>query len=87
MAMSHRYCRNYAPVDVAKGICHKSKELITADAEPCSHFEKMPRCMFCRNYRAEENKPRLGICKASAQAFPAYEDMVAVTCQSFTASE
>ncbi len=87
MAMSHRYCRNYAPVDVAKGICHKSKELITADGEPCQHFEKMPKCMHCLNYRAEEKKPRQGICEASPHAFIAYEDMVAVTCLSFTAAE
>lgn len=87
MAMSHRYCRNYAPVDVAKGLCHKSRELITADGESCPNFERMPRCLFCLNYRADESKPRLGICQVSTRAFPAYEDMVAVTCQSFKAAE
>jgi 4-hydroxyphenylacetate decarboxylase small subunit len=87
MAMSHRYCRNYAPVDVAKGICHRSKELISADDDSCGSFEKMHRCMYCRNYRADESKPRLGVCGASPNGFAAYEDMVAVTCQSFESVE
>jgi hypothetical protein len=28
-------CRNYAPVDVVKGVCHASKLIVLADGETC----------------------------------------------------
>ena len=36
----HLDCRNYAPLDVAKGMCHVRKEIILADGKSCEMFEK-----------------------------------------------
>ena len=35
----HCDCRNYAPVDVVKGICHRTKDLILGDERnQCEHY-------------------------------------------------
>lgn len=83
--LNHRDCRNYAPVDVTKGICHLSKELVQADAEQCSDFTVMPKCKHCTRFVADTKAVEMGICDASAHEpkFFAYPDMVAVTCESY----
>ena len=82
---NHRDCRNYAPVDVAKGICHLSKEFVQADAEQCQDFTRMPKCKHCSHFEADPKTVEMGICGASAHEpkFFAYPDMVSVTCEHF----
>lgn len=84
---NHRDCRNYAPVDVTKGICHLSKELVLADAEQCNDFTVMPKCKHCTRFVVDAQTVEMGICGASAHEpkFFAYPDMVAVTCESYSA--
>ncbi len=79
-------CRNYAPVDVAKGICHFSKQMVLADAATCEHFNKMPKCKFCRQYSASSEK-YLGVCTAESIQPMTYPDLNAVTCQWFSWQE
>jgi 4-hydroxyphenylacetate decarboxylase small subunit len=78
----HLHCRNYAPVDVVKGICHRTKETLLADDGACPAFDRLPRCGECRLYSpgAEE---RLGICGASPERPMTYPDLAAVTCEWF----
>jgi len=75
----HRDCRNYAPVDVMKGICHRSKELIMGDQEGCKEWEMLPKCKCCRHFDPGE-KPFIGACRADDRGFIAYPDMVAIQC-------
>ena len=35
-------CRNYAPVDVVKGICHRRKQMVLADDPCCENFQPVP---------------------------------------------
>ena len=76
-------CRNYAPVDVAKGVCHNRKQMILADGESCEMFERMPKCGHCANYTPGEDE-YLGTCKASAARPMTYPDLIGVTCEWFT---
>jgi 4-hydroxyphenylacetate decarboxylase small subunit len=84
---NHRDCRNYAPVDVTKGICHRTKELVPADAPQCAEFLLMPKCGNCSKF-LPSSTPELGACAASTQdpKFFAYPDMVAVTCGHYGAN-
>ncbi len=81
----HRDCRNFAPVDVAKGICHRTKEMIPADGEPCREFDRIPKCRWCRNFQADPDTVEMGTCAAcvGTPGFMAYPDMVAVTCEMY----
>ncbi|MFC2097985.1 4-hydroxyphenylacetate decarboxylase small subunit [Bacteroidota bacterium] len=77
----HIDCRNFAALDVAKGICHLTKDIVIADEACCENFEKLSRCKFCINYSAEEEYT--GICNADQNKPMAYPDMIAVTCENF----
>ena len=41
--LHHRDCRNFAPVDVAKGICHRTKNMVPADGDRCEECVATPR--------------------------------------------
>ncbi len=85
--LHHRDCRNCAPVDVAKGICHRTKQMVPADAEGCGELVAMPRCRSCRNFTADPKVVEMGTCEASTATpkFFAYPDMVALTCEWYEA--
>ena len=81
----HRDCRNFAPVDVAKGICHLSKKVIPADGDQCQNFDQIPKCRWCQNFKADPDTVEIGTCEASMNTpkFMAYPDMVSVTCEMY----
>ncbi len=78
----HVDCRNYAPVDVVKGICHVKKQVVLAGESSCETFDKLPKCSHCQHYLAGERE-YLGKCTAVASQPMAYPDMTAVTCEDF----
>ncbi len=80
----HLDCRNFAPVDVAKGICHRTKDLVMADTEACEHFARTAKCKFCRAF--EPHDAFLGTCTAVPTRPMAYPDLAAVTCPHFVAT-
>ena len=79
--MHHRDCRNFAPVDVAKGICHRTKNMVPADGDQCDECVATPKCKSCKNFTADTKRVELGVCEASMATpkFLAYPDMVALT--------
>ena len=78
----HLDCRNYAPVDVAKGICHVRKKIILADGESCEFFERLPKCKHCQHY-VPGPEAHLGICQAETAQTMTYPDLIGVTCEWF----
>jgi len=82
--LTHRDCRNYAPVDVVKGICHRTKEMVNADESSCEDFDPIPKCKLCQHFALDNgNDSGTGTCKVSDDGFMAYGDMVALTCKQF----
>ncbi len=79
-------CRNYAPLDVVKGICHARKQMVAADSEACELFEKMPKCKHCAKYTPGEQE-YLGRCTASPARPMTYPDLSGVTCEWFSWKE
>lgn len=82
----HRDCWNFAAIDVAKGLCHVTKQQVTADDPTCSTFNRIAKCRWCNNFKTEGDTMETGLCMASLNEpkFPAYPDMVAVTCENFS---
>ena len=75
-------CRNYAPVDVAKGICHVRKQMVLADGDACELFDCLPKCRHCAKYTPGPEQ-YLGTCEATPVRTMAYPDLNAVTCNWF----
>ncbi len=83
--LKHMDCRNYAPVDVMKGICHRTKELVFADDTHCEHFIAIHKCKFCRYFTTTGQY--LGVCSAVPTSPITYPDLIAVTCENFAAAQ
>ncbi len=80
----HTDCRNFAALDVAKGICHRSTEMVAADAEHCEHFVATQKCKFCRHFVVTGQY--LGTCNAAPTPVMTYPDLITVTCEDFSAA-
>jgi 4-hydroxyphenylacetate decarboxylase small subunit len=80
----HCDCRNFAPVDVVKGICHRTKDLIMGDDQQCGHFTPVNKCKLCGHYSASDEE-FMGICNAEAAKPWTYPDMITTTCEMFKA--
>lgn len=78
----HIDCFNYAPLDVAKGICHVKKHVILADEGACDAFERLPRCRHCRHYSAS-HEAHVGTCCAEISKPMTYPELTGVTCRTF----
>ena len=79
-------CRHYAPVDVVKGICHHSKEMVLADGPTCDRFERLPKCRDCQHYCSGQ-EAYLGTCRAVPSRPMTYPDLSGVTCEWFNWKE
>lgn len=81
--LTYKDTRNFAPIDVTKGMDLITKQIVMADAEAPKGSEIMPKCKFCKNFK--ETDAFMGTCEASMEEskFFAYPDMVATTCEMF----
>lgn len=80
--LKHNDCRNFAPVDVAKGICRIKNELIFIDGEPCEKFEMLPKCKNCGHF-INVDKDDIGTCKGFKDNYWAFGENIAVTCENY----
>ncbi len=78
----HSDCRNFCSMDVAKGICRRTQEIVLIDSEACAAYVQLPKCKFCANYVAGEQEG-IGTCTAEEGGPWAYPEMIAVTCEMF----
>ncbi len=82
--MKHMDCRNYVALDVAKGICHRTKELVFADGDHCEHCVPVQKCKICAHFVPGDEY--LGACTAVSARPMTYPDLIAVTCDKFLAA-
>ena len=81
----HCDCRNYAAVDVLKGICRRTKELVLGDEPHCAHFASLAKCANCSHF-ALSDEEYMGICGAETEKPWTYPDLVAITCKMYVAA-
>ena len=84
-ARRHIDCRNMAPLDVVKGVCHRSGEIVAADADACESVDELLRCRSCGHY-AQGSDPWKGACRAEPHHPMTYPDLAAVTCPWYEAA-
>lgn len=81
IVLRHNDCWNFCNVDVAKGICRRTQDMVLIDSETCKHYTQLPKCKFCINYA--NTGDNVGTCKAEIDEPWAYPEMIAVTCEMF----
>jgi 4-hydroxyphenylacetate decarboxylase small subunit len=81
----HSDCCNFCNMDVAKGICRRTQEMVLIDSEACGCYAQLPKCKFCANFAAGSDEG-IGTCNAEASHPWAYPEMIAVTCEMFKAA-
>jgi len=79
----HNDCRNFVTVDVSKGICRRTGDLILIDTNTCEHFTELPKCKNCAAFAAG-NEENIGICQAEKTEHWTYPELMAVTCAWYT---
>ncbi len=83
--MKHMDCRNYVALDVVKGICHRTKELVFADDDHCEHYVQTQKCKFCVHFAPSGQYQ--GACRVTPNQPMTYPDLITVTCDKFVAAE
>ena len=79
---TYRNSLNFVPVDVAKGIDRTTGKIVGADdIDP--NYERMPKCMHCKNFTLSTEKINLGTCTMMGKDYLAYPDMAAITCKGY----
>lgn len=81
--LAYKDTRNYAPIDVTKGVDLVTRQIVMADAAAPDDAQIMPKCKFCKHFK--ETDAFMGTCGAAKNehGFFAYPDMVAVTCEMY----
>ncbi len=79
--LTHGDCRNYVSMDVAKGICRRTSDVVPINAASCDAYEQLPKCKFCSRFA--EGVEGDGACTAEQGEPWAYAEMIAVTCEMF----
>jgi 4-hydroxyphenylacetate decarboxylase small subunit len=80
--LQHKDCRNFCSMDVAKGICRRTQDIVQIDGQACADYAQLPKCKFCANYTASD-KEGMGTCNAESDHPWAYPEMIAITCENF----
>ncbi|MDT3700156.1 MAG: 4-hydroxyphenylacetate decarboxylase small subunit [Thermincola sp.] len=83
--LAHKDCRNFAPVDVVKGLCHLHKQMVLIDSPVCEKYKILPKCESCSNFKPDCTEAKLGICLAEATEPWTYAELIAVTCENYSA--
>ncbi len=79
--LAHDDCRNYVSLDVAKGICRRTNEVVLIGVASCDAYQQLPKCKFCSKFVGSAEG--MGACTAEKDEPWAYGEMIAVTCDWF----
>ncbi len=80
---NHQDCANFLPVDVAKGLCSHSGEMVFIDTPPCGDFAPARQCWGCRHFSTERDG-ETGTCGGFETPATAYPGLRAMNCDRFS---
>ncbi|WP_093688760.1 4-hydroxyphenylacetate decarboxylase small subunit [Sporolituus thermophilus] len=81
-ALNHNDCRNFIPIDVAKGICNVHQKEILTDGQICPKFDAMPKCKHCANF-TEPDEKLIGRCLGFGDNYWTFGELKAAVCEHF----
>lgn len=82
--LRHDDCRNFIPIDVAKGYCNAQKMNVLIDTPVCKQFKTLPKCKVCSHFSGPDEKS-LGTCAGFKDNYWTYADLRAVACEMYKA--
>lgn len=80
--MKHSDCVNFSTIDVAKGICRVTNQIIFTDTEVCKNFNELSKCRNCLNFK-NPDKDNIGTCAGFKKETWTFADLNAVTCECY----
>lgn len=83
-AFKHSDCRNFIPIDVAKGICGLINQNVLIDTQVCPKFKEVAKCKNCSNFKDPDEK-MIGRCAGFNDDYWAYGDLKSVLCEKYQA--
>jgi len=81
-SMKHNDCANFSPIDVAKGICRLSNQMVFIDAAVCEKFNEVSKCKNCSSFK-NPNKDNMGTCTGLKIQSWTYGELNTVTCEGY----
>ncbi len=78
----HNECENFAPVDVAKGICRLTNEIVLIDSAVCAEYEAIARCGGCAFF-ANAAPDGIGTCKGLQKEYWTSNNYRAELCEGY----
>lgn len=79
----HDDCKFLATIDVAKGYCHRNKQVLIIDTPVCEKFDALPKCATCAKFVQDSAEANLGVCSAGPNSPWTYPDLIASTCEMY----
>ena len=64
----HSECENFCAIDVAKGICRLSGEIVLIDTGSCAEFTAAPQCGSCAKFTLS-GTDEMGICSGYGKEY------------------
>lgn len=80
--LKHHDCRNFIPIDVAKGICSLTNQTLLIDGEVCPKFVEIAKCKNCSNFKNPDEK-MIGSCVGFKDDYWTYADLKGVLCEKY----
>ena len=81
---NHSDCRNFIPVDVAKGYCNLLKSNVLVDSSVCSNFFQIAKCKVCAQFGKPDEKG-FGHCNGFNDDYWSFGELKATNCEMFQA--
>ncbi|MCT4606168.1 MAG: 4-hydroxyphenylacetate decarboxylase small subunit [Marinisporobacter sp.] len=78
----HNDCSNFAPIDIAKGICRLTNNIIFTDTATCPKFTALKKCKNCSHF-TNSNEDNVGTCLGLEKESWTYGELCAVTCEGY----
>ena len=78
----HNDCSNFAPIDVAKGICRITNKTVFTDTPVCPTFSELAKCKNCTHF-VDSKKENMGVCTGLEKENWTYANLVAKTCEGY----
>ena len=78
----HHDCRNFIPIDVAKGICNLINQNVLIDSDVCPEFAEISKCKNCSNFK-DPDETMVGNCVGFADNYWTYGNLNGVLCEKY----
>ncbi|HWR44851.1 4-hydroxyphenylacetate decarboxylase small subunit [Sporomusa sp.] len=78
----HNDCDNFAAVDVTKGICRLTNELVLIDSQICVKFDAIPKCSGCSFFQ-HPDKEGIGTCTGLQKEYWTAANYNAALCEGY----